>query len=130
MSVAALPPYAALLGIAFDPDDHGVLLLPFGESVLGRPGFLHGGAIAGLLELAARVAIDRALAGDGAEAGRAVPATITVDYLRGGRDHPTRAAGHVTRMGRRVGNVEATAWQDARDRPIAAARLTFLLERP
>ena len=125
-----LPPYAALIGIVPDPApdtaDATVLLMPFAEGVLGRPGFLHGGAIAGLLEMAAFVAATDALAGEGG--GRIKPVTITVDYLRGGRDHPTRAAGTVTRLGRRVANVEATAWQDARDRPIAAARFTFLLE--
>ena len=46
----ALPPYAATLGARLERDETGapLLVLPFGEPVLGRPGFLHGGAIAGL----------------------------------------------------------------------------------
>ncbi|HEX8420699.1 MAG TPA: acyl-CoA thioesterase domain-containing protein, partial [Sphingomonas sp.] len=55
---------------------------------------------------------------------------VTVDFMRGGRDKPTRAAGRVTRLGGRVANVEATAWQDDPTRPIASARMNYLLVRP
>jgi uncharacterized protein (TIGR00369 family) len=123
-----LPPYAQVIGAQFDPDEaEPVLLMPFGDAVLGRPGFVHGGAIAGLMEMAAIAALDRALAADGG--GRIKPVNVTVDFMRGGRDRPTRAAGIVTRLGTRVANVEAVAWQDDRTRPIAAARMNYLLER-
>lgn len=123
-----LSPYARLLGVTLEQDesDAPVLLMPFGDEVVGRPGFLHGGAIAGLLELAALATLRHVL-GDGG--GRIKPLTQTVDYRRNGRDHSTRAAGTVTRLGGRIANVDATAWQDDRERPIAAARMTFLLER-
>lgn len=123
-----LPPYAELLGIGIEPDTAGVpvLLMPFGDHVVGRPGFLHGGAIAGLLEVAAIAALRHAL---GQEAVRIKPVTVTVDYQRGGRDRPTYAAGTVSRAGTRIANVEAIAWQDDRTRPIASARLNYLLER-
>jgi len=49
--------------------------------------------------------------------------------MRGGRDKPTRARGTVTRLGTRVANVEAVAWQDEPDRPIAAARMNYLIVR-
>ncbi len=123
-----LPPYADLLGLTVDPDNEGVLIMPFEEGVLGRPGFLHGGAISGLMEMAAIVAIRQALAAEGG--GRIKPINVTVDFMRGGRDKPTRAQGVVTRLGTRVANVEATAWQDDRTRPIAAARLNYLIARP
>jgi acyl-coenzyme A thioesterase PaaI-like protein len=47
----ALPPYAELLGLRTEPGAEGETLcvMPFREEVVGRPGFLHGGAIAGLL---------------------------------------------------------------------------------
>ena len=125
-----LPPYAALLGATVDQDEGDappVLAMPFADAVVGRPGFLHGGAIAGLLEVAAIAALQQALAADGG--GRIKPVNVTVDFMRGGRDKPTHAAGVVTRLGTRVANVEATAWQDARDRPIAAARMTYLIAR-
>jgi uncharacterized protein (TIGR00369 family) len=123
-----LPPYAAVLGLSVEPgDDAPVLLMPFAEDVLGRPGFLHGGAIAGLLEMAAIAALNQALSGKGGV--RIEPINVTVDFMRGGRDKPTRAAGRIIRLGTRVANVEATAWQDARDRPIAAARMNYLIGR-
>ena len=125
----ALPPFAAVLGASVEADAEGapMLLMPFGEAVRGRPGFLHGGALAGLLEMAAIVGVRRALAEDGG--GRVKPINVTVDYRRGGRDKDTRAVGVVTRLGTRVANVDAVAWQDDRARPIATARFNFLVAR-
>lgn len=123
-----LPPYAETLGLTIEQGEGApVLVMPFRQQVIGRPGFLHGGALGGLLEMAAMGALLHAL--DGAEA-RIKPINVTVDYMRGGRDKLTRAQGLVTRLGNRVANVEAVAWQDSRDRPIAAARMNYLLTRP
>lgn len=123
-----LPPYARLLGLRVEPDAAGapVLVMPFGEAVMGRPGFVHGGAIGGLVEMAAVAALRHALADEGVAVK---PINLTTDFMRGGRDADTRAAGHVVRLGTRIANVEAFAWQDDRDRPIAAARINFLLVR-
>ncbi len=127
--MSALPPYAGLLGLVEEPQPDGppLLLMPFADDVMGRPGFLHGGAISGLLEMAAIVALRHALTEEGG--GRIKPVNVTVDFMRGGRDHPTRAAGAVTRLGGRVANVEAIAWQQDRDKPIAKARMNYLLVR-
>ncbi|WP_019516664.1 PaaI family thioesterase [Sphingomonas sp. Mn802worker] len=124
-----LPPYAALLGAVLERADDGtpVMMMPFHDGVIGRPGFLQGGAISGLLEVAAIVALHHALAEEGS--GRVKPINVTIDFMRGGRDHETRAAGTITRLGTRVANVEAFAWQDDRARPIAAARMNYLIER-
>lgn len=129
MSALALPPYADLLGATVEADGDGapVLLMPFGDHLLGRPGFLHGGAIGGLLEMAAIAALFLALADE--PDVRVKPINVTVDYMRGGRDRETRAAGIVTRLGTRIANVEAVAWQEDRTRPIAAARLNYLIQR-
>ena len=123
-----LPAYADLLGATLAPDDPGgpALVMPFADHVVGRPGFLHGGAIAGLLELAALTALRHAL-GDVAVGIK--PVNITVDFQRGGRAASTRAAGKVTRLGSRIANVTATAWQEDRNRPIATAHLNCLLDR-
>lgn len=127
----ALPPYAVTLGLSIEdaggPHGAPVLLMPFGNHLLGRPGFLHGGAIGGFLEMAAIVALHHALPPE--DRPRVKPVNVTVDYMRGGRDKPTRASGIVTRLGSRVANVEAFAWQDDRDRPIASARMNYLLSR-
>jgi len=122
-----LPPYARLLGITLE-DDGGAptLVMPYAGTVMGRPGFLHGGAIGGLLEMAAIVTLRAAL--DDPDV-TIKPVTLTVDYMRGGRERTTQAAATIRRLGSRIANLDATAWQDDRDRPIAAARLTFLLRR-
>ena len=124
-----LPPYAELLDLSTRRDEDGRLfwLMPFGDQAIGRPGFLHGGAIAGLLEFAALGALHEALQGEQAEAK---PINVTVDFMRGGAEHDTFAAATVTRLGKRVANVEARAWQQDYDRPIAAARMNLLLSRP
>lgn len=123
-----LPPYAALLGLRAEAADDGapLLVMPFGDAVTGRPGFVHGGAIGGLVEMAAVVALRHAL---GESTVGFKPINLTVDYMRGGRDRDTLAAGQVVRLGTRIANVEAFAWQEDRDRPIAAARINFLLAR-
>ena len=48
------------------------------------------------------------------------PIDVTVDYLRSGRPVDTYARAQIKRLGRRVANVHVEAWQEARDRPIAA----------
>ncbi|WP_066725431.1 PaaI family thioesterase [Sphingomonas pituitosa] len=123
-----LPPYAELLGLSVEPGaDAPVLVMPFSGDVVGRPGFLHGGAIGGLLEMAAVGALLQALEAEGG--AKVKPVNVTVDYMRGGREKETRAKGTVTRLGKRVANVGAIAWQDDEDRPIAAARMNFLIVR-
>ena len=126
--VASLPPYALALGIGVDRIDGAapVLTLDFSEKVHGRPGFLHGGAIGGLLEMAAIAALRRALAERGA-VPRLKPVNMTVEFLRGGTEQRTYAIGRVTRAGRRIANVSAEAWQDDPARPIASAWMNVLL---
>ncbi|MDQ3143783.1 MAG: PaaI family thioesterase [Pseudomonadota bacterium] len=127
--MTGLPPYARLLNLRIEEGDGGPLLvMPFSADVVGRPGFLHGGAIAGLLEFAAFTTLARALGGDGATMK---PVTLTVDYMRGGSEKlgDTYADAVVERLGGRIANVEALAWQADRARPIAAARINFLIER-
>ena len=105
---------------------HGrtLFVMPFGEAVLGRPGFLHGGAIAGLLEFAAYGALRDAL---DEPAARIKPVGVTVDFLRGGAARDTFAAGTIRKLGRRIASVEAAAWQEDEARPIAVARMNLLL---
>lgn len=125
----ALPPYARLLGLSTVRDEGGDLLwlMPFRDEVVGRPGFLHGGAIAGLLEFAALGTLYDALGS--AEGVSVKPINVTVDFMRGGTEHDTFAAAVITRLGKRVANVEAHAWQQDRSKPIAAAKMNLLLRR-
>lgn len=124
-----LPPYARLLNLRFEERKDGSLLvaMPYQEHVAGRPGFLHGGAIAGLLEFAAFSTLARVLNDDSVIMK---PVTVTVDYMRPGSERETYAGAAVERLGSSIANVEAYAWQETYGQPIAAARLNFLLERP
>lgn len=130
MSVT-LPPYAGLLGIQLEPagsdDAAPVLRVEFADGLAGRPGNLHGGAIAGLLDMAAYAALVHSLRAAGKEP-RFKPIGITIDYVRGGKHRPTFARGRVTKVGSRVATVVVEAWQEE-GKQIAAARLHMLLAR-
>jgi len=124
-----LPPYAGMLGLTVEhvAGEPPILTMPFAADVVGRPGFLHGGAISGLMEVAAIAALQQALEAEGG--GRIKPINVTVEFMRGGRDKLTYATGIITRLGTRVANVDALAWQDDRARPIARARMNYLIVR-
>ncbi len=129
-AVLALPPYADFLGVSVERDDDAgapLFRMPFGQAVIGRPGFLHGGAIAGLLEIAAIGTLLDALAGEASVSVK--PITVTVDFMRGGRERDTFAAARITRLGARIANVEAFAWQEDRGKLIADARMNLMLRR-
>jgi uncharacterized protein (TIGR00369 family) len=116
-----------LLGLRTERSDEGglVWVMPFADDVVGRPGFLHGGAIAGLLEFAALGTVYDQLG----EPAALKPINVTVDFMRGGTDHDTFAAATVTRLGNRIANVEAYAWQQDRAKPIASARMNLMIRR-
>ena len=130
-----LPPYAALLGICIDAQhrangsangDAPVLRMDFSDALAGRPGHLHGGAIAGLLDMAAHAA----LAANQIAVGQPIrfkQIGITIDFVRGGKELPTYARGRVTKLGKRVATVVVEAWQDEERTQIAAARLHMLM---
>lgn len=120
-------PYAALLELVEEAGEGApALAMPFGDVVLGRPGFVHGGALGGMMEMAAIAALRHALADD---AVVLKPVNMSIDYMRGGRDRTTRATGVVRRLGRRIANVDVTAWQDDPSSPIALSRHSFMLRR-
>lgn len=122
-------PYAAMLGVLADRDgDDFKLVMPYRQSLIGSPGRLHGGAIAGLLELAALATLLRALP-DEEPFPVPKPITVTVDFMREGVERDTFAAATITRLGRRIANVRAQAWQYDHSRPIATANLNFMLDK-
>jgi uncharacterized protein (TIGR00369 family) len=131
--VTPLPPYARFLGISTRRSEEGALefVMPFADVVLGRPGYVHGGALAGLLEFAAFGALFEALGAREGEADTVTvkPINVTVQYMRGAARHDTIASATITRLGKRIANVEAHAWQLDRAKPVAAAQLNVLLRR-
>ncbi len=122
-------PFARTMGFGSERDSEGrlVLTMAFETNKMGRPGFLHGGAIAGMLEAVAFTTLAEALDAD--DNARIKPINVTVNYLRGGRDALTRARATIERLGRRVANVEAIAWQDDPDNHIAIAQMNLMLQR-
>jgi len=125
---AALPPYADALGIVLDHDEDGlpVLCVDFSKRIEGRPGYLHGGAMSGLMEMAAVAALRAELERRG-ERMKLKPVNVQVEFMRGGTEQRTYAMGTVTRAGRRVALLNAECWQDDRKKPIALAQMKVLL---
>lgn len=125
-----LPPYALALDMEVSDSIDGipVISMPFSDKVQGRPGFLHGGAISGLLEMAAVAAIHQALRANGSDSG-IKQVNVTIDFMRGGAPQMTYAIGEVIRLGRTMANVEARAWQDDRSKPIAIGTMHYLIRK-
>ena len=128
---STLPPYALALDmkVVDEVDGAPVIAMPFADRVQGRPGFLHGGAISGLLEMAAVAAIHGALRAQGNDVS-IKQVNVTIDFMRGGLNQQTFAVGEVTRLGRTMANVEARAWQDDCDKPIAMGHMHYLIRQP
>jgi acyl-coenzyme A thioesterase PaaI-like protein len=112
--------YSDILGIVpADQVDDGIRSMPFQTPLLGRPGFLHGGAIAGFLALICDSKAD-------AEGGGHAAATSTMNFLRGGRERDTFGQAIVSARTARLLVVEATVWQESPDKPIATMTRTYL----
>lgn len=119
-------PYATWLGLAPE-NSTGELLtrLRFDPKNIGNPHLpaIHGGVIGATLETAA--IFHMLWEGDAVALPKII--TITVDYLRTARPVDLLAKATVTKQGRRIANVAVEAWQDDRAKPVAAARMHFLL---
>ncbi|NWK96140.1 PaaI family thioesterase [Sphingobium lactosutens] len=122
----ARTPYAQMLGIESMAAEPGMVALrmPATAQLEGRPGFLYGGVIASLLELACLDAIaqDR-----GDAAGRPKPINMSFDFLRGGLMIDSFAEARLSRVGRRIVHADAICWQADRNRPMATGRMHLLL---
>jgi uncharacterized protein (TIGR00369 family) len=123
----ARTPYGQMLGIASIPSERGTvaLMMPVAPQLEGRQGYLYGGAIASLLELACLEAIAK----ERGEAGRRPkPINMSFDFLRGGLMVDSHAQARLSRIGRRIVNADAICWQADRERPIATGRMHLLLD--
>ena len=122
------PPYADVIGARRNnATGEPILTIGWSPQIEGRPGFVHGGVIAGLLELACYEALTNEFK-DGEMPG-IKPINVAVDYLRGGLMTDTHAVAQIVRIGKRVANASALCWQDDRSKPIATARMHLLLDR-
>ncbi|HCO90654.1 MAG TPA: thioesterase [Alphaproteobacteria bacterium] len=120
-------PYAQFLHIDAElRGDELTMILRYHDALVGNimlPA-IHGGAIGAFLETA--MMIHLAWVSDTDHLPR--PIDINIDYLRSGRALDTYARGTVTKHGRRVANVRVEAWQEHRDKPIAAAHGHFRMK--
>ena len=122
-------PYAGLIGVECSRVGDDLLFkLPANKDNIGNPLLpsIHGGVIAGFMELAAALHL---LIFTGAPG---VPKIIdfSLDYLRAGQFRDTWAKCQVCRQGRRVANVAIAAWQSTESEPIATARAHFKIDEP
>lgn len=137
-------PYHKFLGVSFQRlGDELTGKLSYSDMLIGNPTIpaLHGGVTGAFLEITAIVQLGWDMVWEIMESGEEgaariaagdfppMPKTVdvTIDYLRAGRPRDAYARAQVTRRGRRVANVRVEAWQDNRDRPIAAAHGHFLI---
>lgn len=120
-------PYADYLGVKMVQQAEGFLFeLPFHEPLIGNyllPA-IHGGVVAGFMENSAMLHL---LVHQ--EQGR-LPRTVdfSIDYLRSAGPKTTYSRCEVTRQGRRVAHVSISCWQDNPCKPVAVARVHFILE--
>lgn len=122
-------PYAGLIGVECSRvGDELLFRLPANKDNIGNPLLpaIHGGVIAGFMELSAALHLLIFTGSPG------VPKIIdfSLDYLRAGQFRDTWARCKVCRQGRRVANVAVTAWQSVESEPIATARAHFKIEEP
>ena len=122
-------PYAKTMGFEAKRDPQGrlIIAMPFGDGVRGRPGFIHGGALAGLLETVAYVTLSEALGED--DKPLLKPVNVTATYMRGAIEATTYARASIERPGKRIANIEAVAWQDDPEKPVAMAQINVMLDR-
>ena len=122
-------PYARFLGLSFDQYDGERLgKLAYKDSLIGNPALpaLHGGTVGALLESTAT--FELLWTSETIVLPKII--TVTVDYLRSAGPRDTFAKGEVTKQGRRVATVHATAWQEDRAKPVASAIVHLLLTPP
>lgn len=122
-------PYARFLGVQFEEDAQGALLfrLPFQQKNIGNTMLpaLHGGVIAGFMENAAVISLMWRL--DSSSMPKIID--FNIDYILSGRAQETFARCEIVKLGKRIANVQITAWQDDPSKAIAVARSHFKLMR-
>lgn len=122
----AVIPFARFIGLEVVRDGEGILtVMRFTPHLVGNSlvQALHGGTVGALLESAAIFG----LLWDGPAERTPKTINITVQYLRSAATTDTWCRAEITRQGRRVATVRASAWQESKEKPVAAAQAHFLL---
>jgi uncharacterized protein (TIGR00369 family) len=122
-----LIPYHAYLGIRVREENGELLaILPENEKITGNPMLpaIHGGVVGAFLETTAILHL--LWTGQTVHVPKTI--TVTVDYMRSAAVVDTYAKATITKLGSRVANVRARAWQDDPERPVAAVNANFLIQ--
>ena len=119
-------PYMRFLGVKVETRD-GALVgrMPAADHLIGNPTVpaLHGGTLGAILEAAAQ--FELLYRAETVVLPKTV--TITIDYLRSGKPQDTFVQASIVKQGRRVTTVQAKAWQESEDKPIATATVILLI---
>jgi uncharacterized protein (TIGR00369 family) len=125
-AILDLIPYANFIGVSITQDQQGWLFTLASESSnVGNPisPALHGGVIAGFMEVAAALA--QMLTSQDPTLPKII--NFSIDYVRSAGVEPTYARCNIVRQGKRIANVTVLSWQTNKLEPIATARAHFLL---
>ncbi len=119
-------PYVRFLGMQANLAGNELTgVLPFAPHLIGNTMLpaLHGGVIGAFMEMTALAQLSVI------QPGPKPPKTIdvTIEYLRPGKAVTLFARADVRKVGRQIANVQVEAWQETRDKPVAALRGHFLL---
>jgi uncharacterized protein (TIGR00369 family) len=128
-ALAEAIPYARFLGISVAERDGDLIAqLAFDEKLIGNTMLpaIHGGVVGAFLETAAIMKL--LWTRESSDVPKII--TITIDYLRSAGPQPTYARGIITKLGSRVANVRAEAWQADPAKPIAAVTARWRCTRP
>lgn len=105
-------------------DDAILASLVQSDRHIGNPviGAFHGGIMASFMEAMASVTVSHNW-----DILRPKPINLTIDYMRPALAGTLFTRAKVSRKGRRMASVEAVAWQDNADKPVAKGLFHFLL---
>jgi uncharacterized protein (TIGR00369 family) len=118
-------PYARFLGLRAElKGDELTVIMPFNQILIGNPLLpaLHGGVVGALMEVTALTQL--AIASKSEHFPKTVD--VNIDYLRSGKPVDTFARARVVKIGRRIANVQAEAWQGEKTQPIATLHGHFM----
>lgn len=119
-------PFAYFLGLQIvDDGPERRYVMPYRDAHIGnatKPA-LHGGTVAGVLEIAMQV---ETLISQ-TQPRLPDPVDFTIDYWRSAGAADCHVVARVIRAGRSIAQAQAECWQADRERPVAFARCAFVL---
>ena len=119
-------PYVRFLGMRIElAGDEMTAVLPFSPHLIGNTLLpaLQGGVLGAFMEMTALAQLS--VIAPSPKVHKTID--VTIEYLRPGKAQVIYARADVRKVGRQIANVHVEAWQDHREKPVAALRGHFLL---